>query len=85
MNEYFGIGKVIRKESFKFILNKNHKSRIAMTIKLIDTNEVRIVAYDEKADYVLRNIFERDMILIQGKLKSENSTLIIEIKYVEKI
>ena len=85
MNEYFGIGKVIRKENFKFVLNKNHKSRIAMTIKLIDANEVQIVAYDEKADYMIRNIFEGDVILIQGKLKSENNILIIEVKYVEKI
>ena len=56
-----------------------------MTIKLIDANEVQIVAYDEKADYMLRNIFEGDVILIQGKLKSENNILIIEVKYVEKI
>lgn len=85
MNECFFIGTIIEKEKFKFILNEKHKSKIEMKIKLIDGNIVKIVAYDEKADYIFRNNFTDDMVFIQGKIKNKNKQLIIIIKYIEKI
>ena len=82
MNEYFGIGKVIRKENFKFVLNKNHKSRIAMTIKLIDANEVQIVAYDEKADCCYRKLKKNDFIYLNGRLNNGYEVELDNISYI---
>ncbi len=85
MNECFFIGEIIETNGFKFILNKSHKSKIEMKLKLIDKNILSVIAYDEKADYIFRNNFSGDKVCIQGRLKEENKQLIIIVKYIEKI
>ncbi len=72
MNEVFIIGKVIEKGDFKFILKKGkHKSKIELTIKLLDGNIVTAIAYDKLADFVYRKNFE--LVNIYGELKGKNS------------
>ena len=58
MNECFFIGKIIKNNGFKFILNKKNKSKIEFELKLIDNNILKIVAYDEKTiEYVILHEF----------------------------
>ena len=86
MNECFFIGKIIKNNGFKFILNKKNKSKIEFELKLIDNNILKIVAYDEKADFIFRNNFDiNDIVFIKGKIKTEHEKLIIVINYIEKI
>lgn len=84
MNISFFIGNVVNIEDFKFILNsKKHKSKIALNLKLLDKNIIKIVAYDETADYVLRNVCLGNTIFIQGKLRQELAETIVIIRYIK--
>lgn len=84
MNISFFIGKVINIENFKFILNsKEHRSKIVLNLKLLDKNKIRVVAYDETADYVLRNILIGNIVFIQGILKQELAEIIVVIKFIK--
>lgn len=83
MNISFFIGNVVNIENFKFILNsKKHKSKIALNLKLLDKNTIKVVAYDETADYVLRNVSVGNTIFVQGKLRQELAEIIVIIKFI---
>ena len=86
MNECFFIGKIIKNNGFKFILNEKNKSKIEMEIKLADENILKIIAYDEKADFIFRNNFNlNDIVFVQGKLRKKDKELVIIINYIEKV
>ncbi len=84
MNISFFIGNVVKIEDFKFILDsKKHKSKISLKLKLLDKNEIKVVAYDETADYVLRNVSLGNILFIQGKLKQELAEIIVIVKFIK--
>ena len=87
MNECFFIGNVIEIGKFKFILNQKikHKSKIQIKVKLFDGNLVDAVAYDETADYIFRNDFNKTTVFIQGKIRNEANKLNIKIDYIKKL
>lgn len=66
MNVCFFIGEVLEIGKFKFIVNpKIHfKSEITMKIKLIDGNIISVIAYNEVADYILRNNFFKSKVMV---------------------
>lgn len=73
MNEVFLIGKVITKVDFKFIINSKRLSKAKFKIKaLVDKEIINIVAYDELADYIFRNIKFQDIVMINGYIESNN-------------
>ena len=88
MNEVFIIGKVAEISPFKFIIyekpkNKDtkpkkifekHQSVIEMKIELVKGDALKAIAYDEKADYVLRNDFQGKIVFINGKARQKNVT-----------
>ena len=88
MNEVFIIGKVIETSPFKFIIYKKqknkdtkpkkifekHQSVIEMKIELAKGGILKAIAYDEKADYVLRNNFQGKVVFINGKARPEFAT-----------
>lgn len=66
MNNYFKSGnfnrgyflrQVVCIDDFKFMLKSKYKSRISLKIKTSKDNVFTAIAYDEKADYILRNDF----------------------------
>ena len=87
MNECFFIGEVIEVGKFKFILNSKikHKSEIILKVKLFDGNSINAIAYDEKADYILRNDFLTSIVFIQGRLEDRPKEIQINILYIEKM
>lgn len=87
MNECFFIGNIIEIGKFKFILNPKikYKSKIQIKVKLFDGNLVDAVAYDETADYILRNNFYNTTVFIQGKVRNEENKLNIKIYYIKKL
>ena len=42
------------------------------------------VAYDEVADYILRNNFKNDTVYIQGRVQSNLEGVLVNIKYIKK-
>lgn len=88
MNICFMMGTIVEIERFKFILNKQtkHKSRVAMRIKLIDGKIIEVIAYDQMADYILRNEFLNSVVFVQGELESKSRReIIINAYYIEKL
>lgn len=82
MNEVFIIGKVISKVDYRFIIN-NKKQFAKVEFKVqVDKQIIRVIGYNNIADFCLRNLKEKDYILINGKI-SINSKIIV--KYLEII
>lgn len=86
MNECFFIGNVIEVGKFKFIINPEiqYKSEIITKIKLLDGNIIKVVAYDEVADYILRNNLMNSTVFIRGKLRNKSKELQINISHIKK-
>ncbi len=87
MNVCFFIGEVLEIGKFKFIVNpKIHfKSEITMKIKLIDGNIISVIAYNEVADYILRNNFFKSKVFMQGNLRSSTKKIYINIYHIVKV
>lgn len=87
MNECFFIGNVIEIGKFKFIVNSKikYKSKITMKIKLLDGNIINGIAYNEVADYILRNNFLKSTVFIQGILRNKTKELQINIYNITKV
>ena len=81
MNEIFLIGKVITDIKFDFIINsKKHISISEFTVETLNKQEIRIVAYDDIADFCYSKFNKDDMVVINGKIRNDN----IEIYNIEK-
>ena len=64
------IGKVITKVDFKFIINSKRLSKAKFSIEILEDREIiNIVAYDEMADYIYRNVKSEDIIMINGYIE----------------
>ena len=73
MNEVFLIGKVLTDVEFKFMINSKRIAKARFKIKVIIDNEIiNIVAYDEIADYVYKNINTQNMVMINGCIENNN-------------
>ena len=68
MNEVFIIGKVIGEVKYKFILEKHNNAKAVISVELLDKTKLEVIAYNEIADYVLRNLDENKLVFINGKI-----------------
>ena len=71
MNICILIGKIISDIEFKFIINSKNKSIAYFDIELLNKSIIRVKAYDEKADYVYRNLKIGQIIIIEGKIRDD--------------
>ena len=58
MNEVFIIGKVICEVKYKFILEKHNNAKAVISMELLDKTNLEVIAYNEIADYVFRNLIK---------------------------
>ena len=73
MNEVFLMGKVITGIEFKIIIHSKRISRVKFKVKILEDNEIiSIVAYDELADYIYRNINIADIVTVNGYIEGNN-------------
>lgn len=79
MNKCFLIEKITTKINFKFILNNKKYYSIAIFKIKIEKEKIEIKAYNEKADYCLKNLKEKNKIILIGYL-NKNNVVIEEIK-----
>lgn len=73
MNLVFIKGKIIEKIEFKFIYSKNKTKNtpisIAQTkVELDNKSIIDVIGYNEKADWMYRNLTINEVIYIEGKL-----------------
>ncbi len=83
MNEIYIIGTINGKIEFKFVVNnKRYFSKVKFKLKTLDKQILKIVCYNDVADLILKNIKERDKIIIRGRINSKSE---IEIKEYNKV
>ena len=70
MNLCILIGKIISKIEFKFIINSKHKSIACFALELSNKSIVKVIAYNDVADYIYQKIYNKDIIEIEGKIKT---------------
>ena len=76
MNEVFIIGKVITEVKFDFILNSKHISAVRFGVMtMCDKQEINVITYDEKADYVYATIKQKDVVMLNGYLEYDKVIL----------
>ena len=80
MNLVFISGKIISNIEFKFIINSKKISIVTFFMELNNKSIVKIIAYDEKADYIYKKINKNDNVLIYGNIEKE----IIEVIKLER-
>lgn len=76
MNEVFLIGRVIKEIEYRFMLDKGKNSKAVVYLELLDKTEVKIIAYNENADYALQNIKKNDIVFVYGAL--EHTSVIVK-------
>ena len=92
MNLVFIKGKIIEKIEFKFIYSKNKTKNTPISIaktkvELDNKSIIDVIGYNEKADWMYRNLTINEVIYIEGKLindKEEYNNFkiqVITIKY----
>lgn len=69
MNEVFLIGKVIKEIEYRFMLEKGKNAKAEIKLELLDKTQLKIIAYNEEADYTIQNIRENDIVFIYGMIK----------------
>ena len=79
MNVVFLIGELIKEIEYKFMLEKNKTAKAILNLKLLDKTEIKVAGYNEIADFCLRNLEIKDIVIIYGQIK-ENIVQIIDIE-----
>ena len=73
MNICILIGKIISDIEFKFIIKSKNKSIAYFDMELLNKSIIRVKAYNEKADFVYRNLKIGQVIILEGKIRNEGS------------
>lgn len=79
MNEVYLKGKIISKIEYKFITSKKHNAIARFKIILNNKSMLKVKAYDNIADKILRRLEIENIIFIYGRLNSKNEIVIYEI------
>lgn len=79
MNKCFLLGKVIGKIDFKFAVGERHSSVVRFYMQLENKSIVKLITYDNLADYCYRNIKTNNELIVYGKLENNMEIYITEI------
>ena len=79
MNKCFLLGKVIWKIDFKFAVWGRHSSVVRFYMQLENKSIVKLITYDNLADYCYRNIKTNNELIVYGKLENNMEIYITEI------
>lgn len=82
MNDIFLIGRLTEDVNFRFMIRKKYTAISLFNIRTIDSEILRIVAYNGIADFCYRNLNKDDNILINGFLNSNMQVVIKSIKII---
>lgn len=76
MNEVFVIGKIISKIEYKFMIHKKYNAIAKFRVMLENNSIVKVKAYNDMADKVLRKYKIDDYIFINGKINSKMEIIV---------
>ena len=80
MNICFFSGRIISDIEFKFIINSKHFSISYFNLQLNNGSIIKIIGYNEIADYCYQNLKINNYIFLEGFLKSNYEIIINNIK-----
>ena len=84
MNICFFSGNIISDVEFQFIINDKDNISVCYFNLLLDNNSIiKVVAYNEIADFCYSNLKKNDFINIQGYLCNSNKKSKIILMYIE--
>ncbi len=82
MNDVFLIGRLTEDVNFRFMISKKHTAISLFNVKTINSDTLKIIAYNAIADFCYRNLNKDDNILINGFLNSNMQVVIKSIKII---
>ena len=77
MNRCFIKGKIITKIQYEFMLEKNKNAIIIFYIELENRSRIRIIGYNNIADWCFQHLKEKDIVYIEGRLDTKEELQII--------
>ena len=81
MNICILLGRIESEIEFKFIINSKNKSIAYFNLKLLNKSIIKVIAYNEIADYIYSNFKQGELIAIEGQIRSDS---FIEVKSLTK-
>lgn len=90
MNKCFVIGYIISEVEFKFILNGKNNSISKFLLKLLNGSVIKIITYDDMADYCIQKLTPKMFISVSGVINSDINIIACKIEqingnYIQKI
>lgn len=82
MNLCFLIGKIMEETKFNFICNKKQISVAKNSIELKNKSIIKVIGYNNIADFIYSKIKVNDNVFIKGILMEDNC---VEIRYISII
>lgn len=79
MNLCFLSGKIVSDISFKFIINSKNISIAYFNLQLINGSIIKIIGYNEFADYCYSNLRKNNYIFIEGFLNNNYEVILNKI------
>ena len=71
MNKCFVIGYIVSEVEFKFILNGKNNSITKFSLKLLNGSIIKIITYDEVADFCIQKLAPKMFISVFGFIDSD--------------
>ena len=79
MNICILLGKIVSEIEFQFIINSKNKSISYFDLELLNKSIIKVIAYNETADYLYSKISKGDTICIYGQIENNGNIRIKDI------
>lgn len=80
MNKCWLMGKIVVEPDFDFLYMKRNISIAYFYIELRNKSIIKVFAYDDIADYIYQNLSINQEVIIEGKIRIQDSLIEIEMK-----
>ena len=70
MNICILLGEIVSEIEFQFIINSKNKSIAYFDLELLNKSIIKVRAYNEIADYIYSRLSKGDIIVIEGKVRT---------------
>ncbi len=82
MNRCFFLGKIKGEVEFKFILEGKNDSIAIFQIELRNATILKVITFNDLADYSYRKLQKEDIVCIEGKLDSKLNVIAIKLEKI---
>lgn len=85
VNECCVIGKVLNEPELDFLYQSKRSSVAYFWIVLSNNSKIRVIGYDDNADYIYQTVKKDEVLSIEGILRVSKNTLELEATEIEKV